>query len=128
MNSIADHFHDGGFVMFPTLAFGILMLAVAVRYAVRPEGRLLPLLGGLGALTLSSGALGFVAGVITTCGAIGGERFPQGQEQRIAILGVGESLNNVASSLVFVVLAAACVSYGAWRLSRTRESRETLPV
>jgi ABC-type antimicrobial peptide transport system permease subunit len=104
--------------MFPTLACGLLMLAVAVKYAVAPDKRFVPLLTGLGILTLSSGALGFVTGLITTCGAIGSDRIPVGQDTHIAIIGLGESLNDIAFALIFSVLAAMCASYGAWRLSR----------
>jgi hypothetical protein len=49
-----QHFREGGWGMFPTLGFGLLMLAVAARYALRPERRFVPLL--LGALAASVGA------------------------------------------------------------------------
>jgi hypothetical protein len=120
MNSLVEHFRDGGWGMFPTLACGVLMLAVAVRYAVAPEKRFVPLLSGLGVLTLASGALGFVTGLITTCGAIGSDRFGAGMDTRITIVGFGESLNNLAFALIFIVLAAICASYGAYRLSRVQ--------
>ncbi len=113
-----EHFRDGGWGMFPTLVFGVLLLAVAVKYAVTPEKRLVPLLTGLGVLTLATGALGFVTGLITTCGAIGSSGMEMAQGSRITIAGFGESLNNVAFSLIFVVLAAICGCYGAYRLSR----------
>jgi hypothetical protein len=116
MSSFVQHFQDGGCGMFPTLVFGAAMLAVALKYALRPEGRILPLLIGLGVLTFSAGALGFVTGMIVTCGAI--ERAPQQNEVTLALLGFGESLNNVAFALIFVVLAAMAASFGAWRLSK----------
>lgn len=101
--------------MFPTLVFGLAMLLVAARYAQRPERRFVPLLLGLGTVTLASGALGFVTGLMTTFRYIGG--VPP-SERYVAIIGIGESLTNVAFALVFVVLAALAASVGAWRISR----------
>jgi len=109
-----EHFREGGWGMFPTLGFGLLMLAVAVRYATRPERRYVPLLLGTGVLTLSSGALGFVTGLITTFRYIG----QVGPDRRyLAIIGIGESLENVAFALVFAVLASLIASVGAWRIA-----------
>jgi DNA polymerase-4 len=48
-------FRNGGFGMYPTALFGLLMLAVAARYAVRPESRWIPLQISLGIVTLSVG-------------------------------------------------------------------------
>ena len=103
--------------MFPTLVFGLLMLLVSARYALRPSRRLVPLLLGLGTVTLASGALGFVTGLMTTFRYIGG--VPAAQRY-VAIIGIGESLANVAFALVFIVLSALAASVGAWRLTRGR--------
>jgi uncharacterized membrane protein YfcA len=113
--SMLQHFREGGWGMFPTLGFGLLMLAVAVRYALRPERRFVPLLLGLGTVTLASGLLGFVTGLMATFQYIGGVPADQ---RYLALIGLGESLNNVAFALVFVVLAALAASLGAWRLTR----------
>jgi hypothetical protein len=66
-------------------------------------------------------ALGFVSGVIVTCRAVAadGERLRDGTT--LAIVGFGESLNNIAFALVFIVLAALAASYGAFRLSKLAE-------
>jgi hypothetical protein len=101
--------------MFPTLAFGLLMLFVAARYALRPERRFVPLLLGLGTVTLASGALGFVTGLMATFRYVGGVA---PSERYVALIGIGESLANVAFALVFVVLAALAASVGAWRIAR----------
>lgn len=116
MNAILEHFRDGGYGMYPTLAFGALLVAVAVKYAMAPDRRFLPLLIALNVLTLSAGALGFVTGVITTARYLG-EVAPSNQGY-IAIEGVGESLNNVAFALILVVLAAIAVTLGAWKVAR----------
>jgi hypothetical protein len=108
-------FREGGWGMFPTLAFGLLLLLVAARYALRPERRYVPLLLGLGTVTLASGALGFVTGLMATFRYIGGV---PASERYVALIGVGESLSNVAFALGFVVLAAVAGSVGAWRIAR----------
>lgn len=110
-----EHFREGGWGMFPTLFFGLILLGVAARYASRPERRYVPLLLGAGVVTLSSGALGFVTGVITTFRYIGGV----GPDRRyLALIGVGESLENVAFALIFIVLASLAASVGAFRIAR----------
>ena len=124
MTTFLDHFRDGGWGMFPTLGFGLLLLAIAIRYAVRPEHRLVPLLMSTCILTLASGALGFVSGVITTCRAI--EQVDR--VGTITVLGVGESLNNVAFALIFTVAAAMATSYGAWKLAHARAGGQAVGV
>lgn len=108
-----EGFRDGGWGMFPTLVFGLLMVAAAIRYAARPEARFLPLMWGLGALTVSSGALGFVTGLITTFHYVAAHNEPG----NVALQGAGESLNNLAFALMFVVLASLAASFGAWKLA-----------
>ena len=57
-----DSFRDGGVGMFPTLIFGLVLVALSVRYAAKPEQRQVPLLISMGLLTNFAGALGFVIG------------------------------------------------------------------
>lgn len=122
MNAILHHFRDGGFGMFPTLLFGLLLVAVGARYAMKPERRLVPLLVALNVLTLAAGALGFVSGIITTARYLGD--VPNADRSYVAIEGLGESLNNVAMALVFVVLAALAATLGAWRIARAPVANE----
>jgi hypothetical protein len=116
MTTFLDHFHDGGWGMFPTLFFGLVLLAVAVRYAGRPERRYVPLLVTLNILTLASGGLGCVSGIIVTAQYY--ERTQPLLPASVPFLGVGESLNNVAFALVFVVVGAMAMSLGAWKIAR----------
>jgi hypothetical protein len=115
-----DQFHDGGWGMYPTLVFGILLLGVAVNYAVSPERRLVPLLVALNVATLVSGALGFVSGVIVTANALSSEGITQ--PTNISFFGVGEALNNVAFALLLVMVGTMASTVGAWKLSRHPES------
>ena len=122
-----EHFRNGGWGMFPILIFGVVLLAAAIRYAVRPEKRLVPLLFGLGILTIASGGLGFVTGLMTTANAIGTIPEFTSRAGLITIIGVGESLNNVAFSLVFVTLASLTACLGAWQIARNAPTKDNEP-
>jgi hypothetical protein len=114
-NFIVEGFHAGGWGMFPTAVFGVLMVGASVRYAISPDKRLVPLQVSLGVLTFVSGLLGFVTGLIKTCSAIAG--VPNDQKW-IALLGLGESLNNVGEALMLMAFAAIAACIGAYRISR----------
>jgi hypothetical protein len=123
MNALAEYFRDGGWGMFPTLASGVLLLAAAGRYAVSPERRWVPLLAALTVVTLASGALGFTSGMITTARYVVRDHVTE--PGTITLEGFGESLNNVAFALVFVVLAALGATVGGGRIalaSRVQDS------
>lgn len=110
-------FHEGGWGMYPTLVFGVLMVAGAVAYAIRPGRRFIPLQVSLGVMTLVCGSLGFVTGLIRSLGAIGGVE--EGRRW-IWLIGLGESLNNVALALLLIAVAALVGSVGALRLALGR--------
>jgi hypothetical protein len=112
---IMEMFHEGGFGMYPTLVFGLLLLGVAVRYAIEPSKRFVPLLAALGVLSISSGTLGFVTGVIKS---IQGMQAAKLDNLIYPVFGAGEALNCVALSLMCVTLAALTAAVGAWKLSR----------
>jgi hypothetical protein len=105
-------FKNGGFGMFPTALFGLVLLAVSARYAVRPDKPMVPLQLALGILTLATGALGFVTGLITTTKHLW--ELPADRMGLVAAVGLGESLHNLA--LVALGALAACV--GAARIAR----------
>ena len=108
-------FHDGGWGMFPTTIFGLVLLACAVRYALDPKRRRLFLLRQLTILVALSGTLGFVTGTIKTF-----TNMPSDQLY-IAFIGVGESLNNVALALGLMVLSRIIIAFGAARASDPSE-------
>jgi hypothetical protein len=120
MNATLEYFRDGGWGMYPTLVCGVVLLAAALKYALRPERRFVPLLVALNILTLSSGALGFVSGVITTARHL--EGVGETRSALVAFLGIGESLNNVGCALMFVVAAAIAVTLGAWKIAFQRRA------
>jgi hypothetical protein len=112
---IYEAFRNGGYGMFPTLAFGLLLLAVAVRYAIEPARKYVPLLLSLGVVTVASGALGFVSGFIKSVGAI---TLSNDHSPILSLLGAGEAANCIGLALTLVTLAALSTSAGAFRLSR----------
>ena len=111
-----EAFKLGGWGMFPTLICGLLTVAISVRYAVKPEKRLVPLLVTTNLMTVIAGMLGFVTGVITTAMYVGG--IAKVDVPQIATIGVGESLHNIALALVLMMLAAIASTVGAFRISR----------
>ena len=111
-----EWFSLGGYPMWVTLVFGVLSIGAAARYAVRPERRFVPLVVSLGSMTFLSGSLGFVAGVGQSLNAL--DLVPA-DRRWIWMLGVGESLVNVAFALSLVACATLAMVVGAWKLSRT---------
>jgi len=114
MQTLLESFQMGGPGMIPTAVAGLILILVSGLYAIRPERRYVPLLVSLSALTLVAGGLGFVTGVIKSISAMG--RFDA--DIKLSVLGTGESLNNVALALGFVLLAMIATSLGALRLAR----------
>ena len=113
---MGEAFHQGGWGMYPTALFGLLLLAASIRYAFSPDKRFVPLQVSLGIITLTSGGLGFVTGMIKSLSAIGEVT----AEQRwIWLLGMGESLNNVALALLLVTVGSIAAGVGAMRIART---------
>ena len=114
-----EMFRNGGWGMIPTTVFGLLMVAASVRYAMKPERRLVPLQVAMAILTLSAGALGFVTGLIKTFEAIG-DVAPE--KRWIWMLGTGEALHNLAFALGLVTLAAIAASIGALQTARGKDA------
>lgn len=109
-----ESFRLGGFPMFPTLLFGLMLVAAAVRYAMKPEMRWVPLQIALAVLTLASGAFGFVTGLILTTINAGGAGAKMSQ---LTTVGFGESLCNMSLAFALVAAAALAACIGAARLA-----------
>lgn len=109
-------FHIGGFGMYPTAIFGLLLIGVAIRYAIKPEARFIPLQITLGLLTFFAGCLGFVTGVITSFSHLM-EIQGDGNAKWIPLIGTAESLYNVALALALIIMAVLAASVGAARIA-----------
>ncbi len=112
---ILEMLRSGGFGMYPTTLFGAVLLALSVRFARAPERRGLPLIVAMNGLTLASGALGFVTGIVTMCGGLAAPFV--GERERIAYEGVRESAYPLTWALLIIVVAALASAIGAWKLS-----------
>lgn len=110
-----EAFYLGGWGMYPTLVFGVLMVAASIRYAISPERRFVPLQVTLGVLTITAGVLGFVTGMIKVFLAMGEV---QPDQRWIWMLGAGEALNCVGLALCLTVLSMLAASVGAFRFAR----------
>lgn len=106
-------FAAGGLGMYPTLAFGLLLVAVALAYALRPERRLLWLFALLGVVELATGSLGLTLGVVTTFLHVG--KLPPEAQYAVTLAGVAESLHNLALSLALLVLGTLVLAAGTLR-------------
>lgn len=110
-----EMFRLGGFGMIPTFLFGVLAVATSIRYARSPDPRSMSLMIALGSLTLASGALGFVMGMIKSLSAVQ----EVGPDMRwIWLIGTAESLHNIALALALIAMMALAASVGALRSSR----------
>lgn len=113
ITSIAEKFHEGGWPMFPVLVLGLLMIVAAGRYAVRPDARNLLIARLMGQVTLVFGFLGSVLGMIHCLGAM--SEVPNELVVKITLLGLGESINNIALALLLTVVAGLVTAAGALR-------------
>ncbi len=102
-----EAFRNGGFGMYPTLCFGVFFIWAAVRWS-RGELRLGVTTWALGGLTLASGLLGTVTGVIKSLSYLPSQHW-------LWLVGVGESLNNLALSLVLLILGGIAIAVGRAR-------------
>ena len=113
-------YEAGGWGMYPTSLFGFLLVAASVVLLLRPERRFVPLVLGLGVVTLGSGVLSFCVGVVNTLHYL--RRIAPEEQFKIAAIGCAESLHNVVLALMLTVLAALLASIGAFRASRAAAS------
>lgn len=116
----------GGMFMWPVMVFGLATLAAALRYAALPDtGRARSALA-LGLLTVLAGLAGTSLGFVMTLTSMG----QVSPEQRfIAMIGLGESMCNVALAFVLVTFAAMVGVVGTWRaqVGRVPESAPRVP-
>jgi len=102
----------GGIVMWPTLAFGLLTVFAAWRYAAQPDATRSRQALAAGLLTVISGLAGTTLGAIVTLTQMGDVPL---EKQFIALIGLGESLCNLALALVLCTVGAALGVFGAFR-------------
>jgi hypothetical protein len=107
---MSEAFRLGGWGMYPTAVSGLILIVCAWRFAMSPQRARLGLVKWLYALTGLTGALGFVAGMIKTLIAAG--QLPPDEAVRIAMIGLGESANNLGLVVGTMVVATIGVALG----------------
>jgi hypothetical protein len=110
---MGEAFRLGGWGMYPTLIAGVVLVACALGYAVRPDARRFRIVRNLSVLTFLVGALGCTSGVIkafTSSGDADPRELPG-----LVVVGFGESLCNIGLALVALVMAWIAASVGAYR-------------
>jgi hypothetical protein len=102
----------GGIVMWPTLAFGLLAIVSGWLYAADPLPERARRTIAAGLLTVVTGLAGTSLGAVVTLTHMGG--VPP-EKQFIALIGLGESLCNLALALMLCTVTAALGVVGTWR-------------
>jgi CDP-diglyceride synthetase len=100
--------------MWPTLFFGTIALGLALRHAVAPKKELLPLILGIGSATIFSGWLGMTVGIMTTLRYA--KDHPPPEQTTITMIGISESMQNIALALIMAILVAMATGVGSWRV------------
>lgn len=103
--------------MYPTLFIGLVLLVTAARYAWRPDRTRVHVITALGVVTLISGCLGTITGIMRT--------LTYAEDNRTVWIGFAESMNNIAFALVLLVLGGIGVVIG---LSRKASTAPAEPV
>jgi hypothetical protein len=114
---------EGGWGMYPVLAFGAVSLLVSLRYALAPRRDWLPLIVGFATVTVLAGVLGAFRGVQTGIAHLD-PNAPVDAWQQLSNL--RESLHNVVVALVIATVDALLATVGTYWTARSAASRETL--
>jgi hypothetical protein len=110
-----DVIREGGWPMFPVIAFGLVALALSLRHALFPARHQLPLAVGFIVATVIMGVLGTALGMQTSARGI-----PDAPPDMrwIFVVGLRESLNNVGAALFLALPSVLAAAAGASRLAR----------
>ena len=107
---MSEAFRLGGWGMYPTAIAGLVLISCAWRFAFNAQRARLGLVKWLYVLTAMAGTLGFVTGAIKTFLAAG--QLPPEDSVRVAMIGLGESANNLGLALCTMVIATIGVAVG----------------
>ncbi len=106
---------EGGYAMWVILLFGLLCLALAVRFAVKPAERTLNMLRPLSLATLFATLSGLAAGLGATTKHVAEDPTFSQDPGRYVMIGIGESLANAILGFTLLFLAWLVVAVGMRR-------------
>jgi hypothetical protein len=101
--------------MYPTTIVGLVAMFTALAYARDPDRRRYAVVKTLSIIVALTSVLGFIVGTMKTF--LGTADLPPLEAPHVALIGVGESLNNVALGLCILVVTWLMVAVGASRAS-----------
>jgi hypothetical protein len=110
---MSEAFRLGGWGMYPTMLAGLVLVTVAIRYAVAPDPRRRALVRSLAMLVFLTSCLGFVSGSIRSL--ISGAQMAASDAGNLIAQGIGESLENIGLGLALLVMAAIATAIGTSR-------------
>jgi hypothetical protein len=120
--NMMDFFKEGGFGMWPILVLGVILLVVAVRFAVRPDRQQLGFLGALAAAVV----VATIHATWTDLGAVFGyfadAHHADAPVTRALMEGLKESTRPGSFGGGILTLSLIFVAVGAARFPRTAPS------
>lgn len=114
MSIVQDFIREAGWPIFPTLAFGVAALAVAIKMIEKPTEQLASLVRNLSCLTLIFGVFGTIVGLQTSVNAI--EKVEPAMRW-IVLIGLRETLNNSVAALLVLFPTMLCYTAGKYKLT-----------
>ena len=111
--------HEAGWGFWPVAIFGAIALVMAVRHALGPRERQLPLVIGFSVATAIAGCLGTIRGIQSTAAYV--VESSAGSSE-LFLIGLRESLNCAVAAFVMITVATLIATVGSYRLCRNRES------
>lgn len=114
--SFGDFMHEGGWGMWPVLLLGLVALASATRYAIRPERLCLRFVAVLWVTLVAA----VVHATVTDLAAVfryfeDPARAPDSQIARLLLIGLKESSRPAALGGIFLTLVPLLAAVGVYR-------------
>jgi hypothetical protein len=116
---------EAGWGAWPVMLFGLTSLTLAIRYAVKPQRRFLPLIIGFGVATILAGFLGTMTGLqhsVSHIEAVTPER------RWIVLIGLREALHNMVMAFVIECVVTLVATVGGYRQVKAAETRAQAAV
>ncbi len=115
------HMQEAGWAIYIVVAFGVVGVSAAVRFAWRGEHQLLEFIRWILLAVFASGCFGFVVGMLNVFRYV--VYVSESASRFVDLLtGTRESLNNIAGCLIFVVLMTVLTAVGHRRFPEPNPS------